>query len=240
MVYLYSYVKLFDDIRTSRYNSQKRCHATSRKLQPVYCAQCCLLSKIKAILGHFVITCWNVIIFLLRTFLERFLKYKISLSHWAFTVHAYQWETLSSFFQVSWTLHVLFYRAAHFRLSIYMVCNFSDWARLILSNQLDQNWVDCAWYLALFCKKFRVRQNLMRSKNFELGCEAAKKTCIHLYAFFPFKWNFIVSLLDHDIYDTKQVWTFLSVSINYPGFLFIILKMNLRCEILKYFMPRFF
>ena len=144
------------------------------------------------------------------------------------------------FFQVSWTLHVLFYRAANFRLSRYMVCNFSDWARLILSNQLDQNWVDCAWYLALFCKKFHIRQNLMRSKNFELGCEAAKKTCIHLYAFFPFKWNFIVSLLDHDIYDTKQVWTFLSVSINYPGFLFIILKMNLRCEILRYFMPQFF
>ena len=98
MVYLYSYVKLFDDIRTSRYDSQKRCHVTSRKLQTVYCAQCCLLSKIKAILGHFVITCWNVIIFLLRTFLETFLNNKISLSHWALTVHAYQWETLSSFF----------------------------------------------------------------------------------------------------------------------------------------------
>ena len=37
MVYPYSHVKLFDNIKTLRYNSQKRCHATFRKLQPVYC-----------------------------------------------------------------------------------------------------------------------------------------------------------------------------------------------------------
>ena len=38
MVYPYSHVKLFDNIKTSGCNSQKRCHATSGKLRPVYCA----------------------------------------------------------------------------------------------------------------------------------------------------------------------------------------------------------
>ena len=37
MVYPYSHVKLFDNIKTSGCNSQKRCHATSGKLRPVYC-----------------------------------------------------------------------------------------------------------------------------------------------------------------------------------------------------------
>ena len=37
MVYLYSHVKLFDNINTSQYISQKSCHATFRKLRPVYC-----------------------------------------------------------------------------------------------------------------------------------------------------------------------------------------------------------
>ena len=42
------------------------------------------------------------------------LKYKISLSpHWACTVHAYQWGTLSSFFfKLAAPLHVLFFKVA--------------------------------------------------------------------------------------------------------------------------------
>ena len=46
--------------------------------------------------------------------------------------------------------------------------------------------------------------------------------------------------LDQNIDDTKHFCTFLSVSRNYPGFLFIILQMNLRYGILRYFMPQFF
>ena len=38
VVYLYSHLKLFDNIKTSGCKSQKRCHATSGKLRPLYCA----------------------------------------------------------------------------------------------------------------------------------------------------------------------------------------------------------
>ena len=45
MVYPYSHVKLFDNIKTSGCNSQKGCHATSRKLRPVYCAKAQMAMK---------------------------------------------------------------------------------------------------------------------------------------------------------------------------------------------------
>ena len=48
VVYLYSHIKLMDNIKTSQYISKKWCHATFRKLRPVNCA----LAKSEGVRGE--------------------------------------------------------------------------------------------------------------------------------------------------------------------------------------------